>query len=134
MSNWPTTLCCRCLIPLDTDDFCIVPTLCPNCKRQPHESTPQGEIMSSTTIWKCDRCNKTRNSDEHSNPLLGVKIVTGSNRNAPDFMKADWCEACRIETGIFRTPKVVQDNPDLPEPLGLEEMIREIVREEINDA
>ncbi len=94
--------------------------------------------MSTTTIWKCDRCSKEWNSNDGGNPLEEVKVVSGQYEDPGKISPADWCQDCRIETGIYR-PHLINKNgkriklekKSLPPPLTLEELVREIVREEI---
>ena len=87
--------------------------------------------MSEVTIWTCDRCGTKWNSEEHTNPLSSLSIQSGWGGAVRDEWRAQWCEECRILTGVFR-PKPKPEDPPLPEPLTLEGMIREIVREEID--
>ena len=92
--------------------------------------------MSETILWKCDRCQKEWNSNEDKNPLRGVSVAihrqdSGARGCPEDKWKAQWCKECLTATGLWRTYEEAS-NPDLPEPLSLEEMIREICREEID--
>lgn len=87
--------------------------------------------MAELKIWTCDRCKKEWNSKEHQNPLRLVRVCV-SNLDQPHRQEwsQEWCRDCQQELGLNReTPK--PNAPPLSEPLGLEEMIRLIVREEI---
>lgn len=91
--------------------------------------------MSQVTTWKCDRCKKTWSSDKDKNPLTEVSVVTmryGGRGEVPlSEWQAQWCENCRKATGVFRPANIEREQPSLPEPLTLEEIIREIVQKEI---
>jgi hypothetical protein len=84
-----------------------------------------------TIIYKCDRCGT-----EDTNNIIGLDtIYVGAGQYFSDARNrahgVEWCKKCRIETGIIER---VKSHPDIksvdPEPT-LEELIREIIREEI---
>lgn len=74
------------------------------------------------TYYFCDRCNKEmKNADELTSVAIRI-------RSCSDFLSAQWCRDCMVEVGIWKdTPK--PNAPPLPEPLTLEQMIREIAYE-----
>jgi len=85
-----------------------------------------------TTTFKCDRCGAESTGDD----TIGLeKVVVGSGRfyDYSQRGESEWCKKCRIETGVEKpdknTPEIAPIDP-LP---TLEEMIREIVREEIQN-
>lgn len=84
--------------------------------------------MSRTTIYKCDRCGK-----EHTNQFTSpISLVVNRGYGDEDMHKADWCRPCLEEVGIVPRPKPKKDEPTIQSSQpSLEEMIREIVRTEI---
>jgi len=101
--------------------------------------------MSELRIWECDRCKQSWNSnDEKVSPLRTIMVsypdkdvyssfpVNTRERQAiRDEWCAQWCPDCLADTGAVRTREKGEQQPDLPPPLALEDMVREIVREEM---
>ena len=85
--------------------------------------------MSKLTTYTCDRCKKT---SEKPNFLHSITVMVGSrygNNNGPTV---EWCRACVVEAGITSwTPSPPLKKEDLPEALSVEDLIREIIREEM---
>jgi len=92
-----------------------------------------------TTIYTCDRC-KAESADNKILDLaiisIGVKDASYGSYSSITLRdcanrEVEWCIKCRTETGIERereeTPK------PLPKPPTIEEMLREIVREELQN-
>lgn len=89
--------------------------------------------MSHTTTWMCDRCKMNSNDVSDLN-LEEVAICFGTyhaTSYAP-LHRAEWCRACRNEVGIIALSKKPAD-PAIT-PSTLEELVREIIREEIDNA
>lgn len=99
--------------------------------------------MSSKSIDICDRCKVEAESDEAKKILGLMKIVVGreARYNSYSYTKevykidpweGEWCLACCKE---LRVDKILPyKDPNLPpveQRPSLEEMIREIVREEL---
>ncbi len=91
--------------------------------------------MAITTEYKCDRCKKVVDGGES---LMTVGIFTiyhGYKHSIPltRIEKSEhWCIECRIEKGIERPHPAFKAKPEDPAPT-VEDLIREIVREEVQD-
>lgn len=97
--------------------------------------------MSTQTKVKCDRCgHEYIVGDKEKARTMYAVVVTyhelsdqGVNYGTyrADAGKADWCEPCCEEFGIWRA----RTKPDEPKPEypTLEDLIREIAREEAED-
>ena len=101
-----------------------------------------------TTTYKCDRCG----AEDATNALAlqevtiglrrtGYSMVTGGAYTYTDDHgrdsrpRVEWCRKCLVETGILpRHPSVDAALPVPPPPPSLEDMVREIVREELAQA
>ena len=85
--------------------------------------------MAQQTTYTCDRCKESRTDDTKFLKL--IRIAIGYGFDAPSVWSASWCAECRKQFGLverdaWQKPK--------PEPIALpliEEVIRQIVREEI---
>lgn len=89
--------------------------------------------MATKTEFICDRCGKVQNDDKQF-WMVGFIVTTNryitsvSNYTSVQH-KREWCRACVEEFGIL--PRVDTKDAPAPEiPLTIEDMIREIVREE----
>jgi hypothetical protein len=87
-----------------------------------------------TTTYKCDRCGVEDTTGE----IILQYVFVGCGEYLSDAKKraqsVEWCLKCRIETGLISPlPKMPDIKPIEPAPT-LEEMIREIVRDEIQNA
>jgi hypothetical protein len=94
-------------------------------------------------ILICDRCHASAETESekkelalgdiavgfgttyHSYPFQGSKVYPGHS-----VWNAQWCHKCRLELGIAGTPSEVFKKPEAEVP-SLEDMVREIVREEV---
>jgi hypothetical protein len=90
-------------------------------------------------IQVCDRCGASAETVEEKQALelVQISLATGYvytgirlHPSHPSWSK-EWCLKCRTELGILPVPSGTQPK-DVPEPPSLEDMIREIVREEIS--
>jgi hypothetical protein len=86
-----------------------------------------------TTTYKCDRCGA-----EDTDNQIGLNFIkVGYGQYITDAScrpMVEWCHKCRIETGLQKpSEKMPGVKPGEPPPT-LEEMIREIVREEMENA
>lgn len=98
--------------------------------------------MSSITTYKCDRCGGTSTDREElklSQIGIGVKRDVGSFYYSPgsymlqdtQHREAEWCEKCLLEVGVMSPrPKEEASTPSFP---TLEDLLREIIREEITE-
>jgi hypothetical protein len=89
--------------------------------------------MSITTIIKCDRCGKQ--CDNGSMFTVNIIVYKGANSTYIGHCEfsqdhADWCEECCVAMHIHPTPK---EQTPTPVPT-LEDMVRQIVQEEIDNA
>lgn len=88
--------------------------------------------MSFKVIQTCDRCNRSGSPEEIQ--LRGIFVRVGTNlhdyggaQQCNNFC-AQWCDNCVREVGIW--PPSPTSPPPIHPPPTLEDMIREIVREE----
>lgn len=90
----------------------------------------------------CDRCGHTQPKqpdntfpDRRDMHQISVIVSDGPEYGGPAFTKishtALWCGKCLLEKRITR-PYRRQGDPEPPPPPSIEEMLREIVREEID--
>lgn len=99
--------------------------------------------MSQTTTYKCDRCGKESTNADELNLMLvavGVKKERYSSYYGREYDLHDWsnrqmemCRSCREQLGLHDTEHVKKDEPVSVAP-SLEDMIREICREEITNS
>jgi len=87
--------------------------------------------MSVTTTIKCDRCHKEVKNTEIKS--ININVADGANnRYEPSYSypvkHADWCIDCCVEMQVY-SPKKKTDEPT-PPPITIEDLVREIVREE----
>lgn len=89
--------------------------------------------MSQTTIYTCDRCKKADSSSEFlSRVSVSVAQPGYQQRWLAIPPSSEWCRACLDEVGIkARATNLPHDEPRQPAPPSLEDVIREIVRSEI---
>ena len=86
-----------------------------------------------TTTYTCDRCKNT--ADTNAMGLDRVSVVWGRYNNSAHMPSpaAEWCRSCRIETGLEREwPDSAAKSP--PEPLTIEDILREFIQEEVAEA
>jgi len=92
--------------------------------------------MSEETIWTCDRCKRTWRSSRVKNPLQRIVISSGYNHNyspVHKYWQGDWCQECLVETGVRKPEPLPEATPSEPTRLSLEEIVREIVQEEMDN-
>lgn len=100
--------------------------------------------MSTTVIYKCDRCGKeSTNEKEIDLAIVGIGVKREKYSSYPEHnydladhcnRETEMCGACRIELGILPPKKRSDGGMVAPVPPSLEDVIREIIREEIYDA
>lgn len=87
-----------------------------------------------TTIYKCDRCGAEDTSNEIKIERVGAFVGSyqtyksyGKN-NREQVLEKEWCQTCRTDVGfqLHYDPK-----PQTESPITLEDLIRELIREEI---
>ena len=86
--------------------------------------------MATVTIFKCDRCSKEfPNRDTIKCISAGVGDYHGDSAWFKSW-RADWCFECLAQMGL---PQKADKTPrsNTPTPPTLEDMIREIVRQEL---
>ena len=91
--------------------------------------------MASTTTYTCDRCGSESVDVSHLK-CVSVRVVNSPSHREPVWKDdsnryAEWCYACLAETGVWkrRDPETGK-NVEPEEETTLEELIRQIVREE----
>ena len=106
--------------------------------------------MGIVTTHTCDRCGHTQDQfgivDKNGwRKMRTIRLIAyhnpvGDNMayyRPPNYEDSQhqvlWCEACCVEVGIVRVVKRGAQPPSLPET-PLEDMLREIIREEISNA
>lgn len=91
------------------------------------------------TTYTCDRCGEIRENID----LKTVSIVIGHGAGRSRFVSGsgdlsmksvDWCCRCLEELGILPVPPKPKEGEPEPKIATLEEIVREIVREEISSA
>lgn len=91
-----------------------------------------------TITYKCDRCGRENTVDSRTTErelnLETIRVGTGQYGydNAHRGGK-EWCWKCRIEVGIDEPTKRMPEAVPLDPLPTLEDMIRELVREEIQN-
>ena len=92
--------------------------------------------MSQKTTYTCDRCGHTHETtDKIYTVVLFVKEGPGAYLSNYDFpsRRRDWCLDCvsafQLLPPKWNAPKV----PDAPSPPTIEDIIREIVRDEVSN-
>ncbi len=90
-----------------------------------------------TTTYKCDRCGAEDTTNKINLDRVGVFV--GHYERSYTFglepkveLTQEWCLDCRIKTGL--TPAPTSQPPAEVSPVTLEDMIREMMREEIQAA
>ena len=95
-------------------------------------------MISKTENRKCDRCGaSSRTIDGEGESLklhtisVGVEVHIYGRRGVTG-KKADWCTECCERTGLILPPKPKNNEPTpkIPEPPTIEDMLRELAREE----
>jgi hypothetical protein len=93
--------------------------------------------MAHSTTFTCDRCGETAVDDQNFLTKIRVQIESPyilrnegfANSNAPT---AAWCKKCLVKFGLIDVGKTNLPAQLAPlVPPSLEEILREIVREEI---
>lgn len=80
------------------------------------------------TIYKCDKCGKQQNeSNQMWHVQLRVVYYEASGDYETPKLQSLWCRTCLDEAGL--TPS--KRKPEELKPVTLEDMVREIVRQEI---
>jgi hypothetical protein len=87
--------------------------------------------MSKETTYTCDRCKKSSTVYIDLN-LETVSIVFRRWTSYSPLHTAEWCLACRNEVGIIALPQ--KEGDPVVIPATLEELVREIIKEEIDNA
>lgn len=85
-----------------------------------------------TVIFKCDRCGATAQDDKHFLRHVAVGVNWGYGFQAADRkLEAEWCRECLIKTGLHSPQNEADEKIAPPVPPTLEDLVRDIVREEI---
>jgi hypothetical protein len=94
--------------------------------------------MSQTTTYTCDRCRAQKVDEPQFLTVVTVRVGAGWSRDGytnaviPAQM---WCNECIVQMGLLHPGTLSMDSSKAPAtPPTLEEVIREIVREEIQAA
>ena len=87
-----------------------------------------------TTTYKCDRCGA---ESVGGDTIKLLSIYLGEGQYMSDAVRRggqkEWCLKCRIETGIHKPEMALPEIKPVDPVPTLEEMIREVVREEIQN-
>ena len=86
-----------------------------------------------TVILKCDRCGATAENDKDFLKHVAVGVNWGGYgfQAADRKLEADWCRECLIKTGLCRPQNEADEKIAPPAPPTLEDLVRDIVREEL---
>lgn len=98
--------------------------------------------MSTRQIRVCDRCQKTAETNEEVSALAVSSISVGRRIHyssyqdsevypASEEWSGEWCAACCREVGVFEILALEQKPPEGQPVPTLEDMIRELVRQEM---
>jgi hypothetical protein len=95
----------------------------------------KGEAMQ-TTIYKCDKCGVEDTTNEIKLDRVGIFVGNYERRYSwgngiKVEVTKEWCEKCRIAAGLIAKPKSLTVEVT---PITLEDMLREMMREEIQAA
>ena len=84
-----------------------------------------------TEIYECDRCHKkaTTPADIKSLDLTKAQFYVTGQAYSDTVWSKDWCVNCRKELGVFELNRVT--SPVAVVYPSLEDMVREIVRQEL---
>lgn len=92
------------------------------------------------TTYTCDKCKHSQEHPQSPKQLwdIGIGIETAGCSSyystSPKLAhKQMWCRSCVIKAGLFPPSRTDEEKTPTPPPT-LEDMIREIAREEINDS
>lgn len=91
--------------------------------------------MAQTTTYTCDRCKAQQIDD--SQFLTSVMVRVGANWSRDGYTNSVipaqmWCKECIVGRGLLHPGAISMDVSKAPAtPPTLEEVIREIMREEI---
>lgn len=89
--------------------------------------------MAVKTTYTCDLCGHTQ---DDSNQMWWVGVSIDQNRHTSQrYAKMDqlWCRACALKRHLLPFSDEKQ-KAKAPPPPTLEDLVREIVREEVADA
>lgn len=95
-----------------------------------------------TTTYTCDRCEHEQHTDGRQRPgpraervrqLYRISIGVNEVAEAQPFENPEalWCRNCVVETGLRPWMSDVTEPPK--EPIKLEDLIRELVRDEVEN-
>lgn len=90
--------------------------------------------MSITTIYRCDRCGQEQQTKDQ---IWQVQVTIGSIGDPHGQNKkhiADWCRKCAEAARLLPNYLHKEANEELPPPPSLEDLVRQIVREEMGTA
>jgi hypothetical protein len=102
--------------------------------------------MAKREIFTCDRCGYEQDRDRKFNDeMRWMRTITlfvedgDANRHGVNphhiasrdqSISALWCEKCCDETGVSRLNRLSKPTPDDPPAATMEDIVREIVRDE----
>ena len=91
--------------------------------------------MSVKTEYKCDRCGHTQEKSEQM-WSVGVVLIHGAGSSYTGSMttmqkRQDWCRKCVEVYGLL--PKNEAKPEEIKQQVTLEDLVREIVRQEVSD-
>jgi hypothetical protein len=88
-----------------------------------------------TTTHTCDRCKKSGTAQELELYYVGIDVAMRYSTGDRSKRSAEWCGNCLIATGLATSYDITRNGEPflLENPPTLEEMIRQIVREEVEE-
>ncbi|HEY1900741.1 MAG TPA: hypothetical protein VGG49_13215 [Steroidobacteraceae bacterium] len=91
--------------------------------------------MTVTITYVCDKCGEVE-MDSDQFWKVGVTIQNYRNHHHGSSQKHEqqWCRKCVEAAHLLPPQQHKQQHIELPEPPTLEDLVREIAREEISDA
>jgi len=84
-----------------------------------------------TTIYTCDKCGHAQDTKEQ---MWQVQVSIGSIGERPSQNRAhaaDWCRKCAEAAHLLPDVRHKEAKEELPPPPTLEDLVRQIVREEM---
>lgn len=91
-----------------------------------------------TTTFTCDRCGEEKHNDQMTTVSIYIRDGAGRPYGPASFgdyehpvKSADWCRDCLKELGIWPVPPKPKEGEPEPYVATMEDIIREIVREEL---
>lgn len=87
-----------------------------------------------TTTYTCDDCGHEQDTPEQMWHIGVALRHHGTKNNSYEKPREEelWCRNCVEKLGLLPTPKEQKSEEPAPEPMSLEDMIRDIIHEEVS--